>query len=232
MTSMPRLDSLTTGGTDHVFARVRLADGLTLVLKAAPGADVAEEVGLLPGLFAPRTEAWANEDAYEDWLTGGALGQGGGLYLDVPVQAIRDLIEQHGGEHASQELPSPVEAGDGVNAAQRAIEALAARGISADIEEDAGNSWLIVGEDAETGSHAVLCLFRGDDDETVVLRVPDPDRDDWHAATVVNGAELLPVVWPFAQLGDCVEAIAAWLAEGRLARGLKGTAPKDGSARR
>ena len=103
MTSTTRLDSLAAGGTDHVFARVRLADGLTIVLKTAPGADVADEVGLLPGLFPPATEAWENEDRYEDWLTGGALGQGGGLYLDVPVQAIRDLIEQHGGEHPDQE---------------------------------------------------------------------------------------------------------------------------------
>lgn len=192
---------------------------------------MADEVCLLPGLFPPATEAWANEDRLEDWLTGGALGQGGGLYLDVPVQAVRDLIEQHGGEHPDQGLPSPIEAGDGVNAAQRAIEALAARGISADIEEDAGNSWLIVGEDAHTGSHAVLCLFRGDDDETVVLRVPDLDRDDWHAATVVNGVELPPMVRPVAQLGDCIEAIAAWLAEGRPARGLKG-GTRSGSARR
>ncbi|WP_433407012.1 hypothetical protein [Streptomyces sp. CA-146814] len=116
----------------------------------------------------------------------------------------------------------PVTTPDGVNAAQLAIEALAARGISADIDEDAGNSWLIIGEDANTGSHAVLCLFRGDDDETVVLRVPDPDRDDWYAATVVNGVELQLMIRPAAQLGDCVEAIAAWLAEGRPARSLTG----------
>ncbi|UZI33959.1 hypothetical protein [Streptomyces sp. VB1] len=220
--STPRLDSLAAGGTNHVFVRVRLADDLTLALKAAPGADMADEVGLLPGLFPPATEAWANEDRQEDWLTGGALGQGGGLYLNVPMQAVRDLVEQHGGEHANQDLSRPVEFRDGVNAAQLAIEALAARGISADIDEDAGNSWLVVGEDADTGSHAVLCLFRGDDDETVVLRVPDLDRDDWHAATVIDGAELLPVIWPAARLGECVEAIAAWIAEGRPARSLTG----------
>ncbi|MEU3433084.1 hypothetical protein [Streptomyces sp. NPDC006863] len=225
--STPRLDSLTADGTNGTFARVRLADDLMLALKVAPGADVAGEVGLLPGLFPPATEAWANEDRQEDWLTGGAFGQGGGLYLDVPVQAVRDLVAQHGGEHAIQDLPSLIEAGGGVNAAQCAIEALAARGISAQIDEDAGNSWLVVGEDADTGSHTVLCLFRGNDDETVVLRVPDLDRDDWHAATVVNGAELLPAVWPVGQLGDCVEAIAAWIAEGRPARSLAGTVAPD-----
>ncbi|MEV7657887.1 hypothetical protein AB0O39_27430 [Streptomyces anulatus] len=220
--STPRLDSLTAGGTNRVFVRVRLADDLTLALKVAPGADVADGVGLLPGLFPPAAEAWANEDRQQDWLTGGALGQGGGLYLDVPVQAVRDLVEQHGGEHAIQDLPSLIETRSGVNAAQCAIEALAARGISAQIDEDAGNSWLVVGEDADTGSCVVLCLFRGNDDETAVLRVPDLDRDDWHAATAVDGVELLPVTWPAAQLGDCVEAIAAWIAEGRPARRLTG----------
>ncbi|MYR09035.1 hypothetical protein GTY62_00075 [Streptomyces sp. SID724] len=98
-------------------------------------------------------------------------------------------------------------------AAQHAIEALAARGISAHIEEDNHNSWLVVGRGADTDPHALLCLYRGNDDHTAVLRVPDPDRDDWYAATVVNGVELQLMIRPAAQLGDCVEAIAAWLAD-------------------
>ncbi|NGO40605.1 hypothetical protein [Streptomyces ureilyticus] len=102
MTSTPRLDSLTAGGTDDVFARVRFADGNALTLKIAPGADTADEVALFPGLTAPDAEAWEREDSWEEWLTGGSL-EGGGLFLEVPVQAIRELIEEHGGEHEDQE---------------------------------------------------------------------------------------------------------------------------------
>ncbi|MFC7872003.1 hypothetical protein ACFUS2_12755 [[Kitasatospora] papulosa] len=106
-------------------------------------------------------------------------------------------------------------------AAQIATKALAARGITAAIDKDAGNSWLVVGENADTGSHAVLCFYRGDDDETVVERTPDIFQDHWHAATVdPDGTELPLMVRPVGRLGDCVEAIAAWIAEGQPVRSL------------
>ncbi|MGW0188128.1 hypothetical protein ACWDV7_20485 [Streptomyces sp. NPDC003362] len=111
MTSTPRLDSITASGTNYVFDRIRLADGRALTLKTQPGADFAEEVFLFPGLTAPDTEAWENEDRWEGWLTGGELGEGG-LFLDVPVQAVRELIEQHGGEHEDQEGDVPAPSGD------------------------------------------------------------------------------------------------------------------------
>lgn len=101
MTSTPRLDRLATSGTDHIFERIRLADRHMLALQAKPGAAFAE-VGLFPGLEAPDTEAWENEDRWEEWLTGGTFGAGG-LFVDVPIQAVRDLITQHGGEHEDQE---------------------------------------------------------------------------------------------------------------------------------
>ncbi|MGZ2355720.1 hypothetical protein LRE75_03270 [Streptomyces sp. 372A] len=101
-------------------------------------------------------------------------------------------------------------------AAQIAIAALAARGITAAIDKDAGNSRLVVGEDEATGSHAVLCLYRKDDDETVVERTPDALQDQWHVTTVnPDGTETQLVLRPGSQLGDCVAAIAAWTAEGR-----------------
>ncbi|PJE97096.1 hypothetical protein CUT44_14010 [Streptomyces carminius] len=106
MTSTPRLDRITAGGTNEVFDRIRLADGHTLSLKTRPGADTADEVFLFPGLTVPNTEAWENEDQWEGWLTGGDLG-GEPLYLDVPIDAVRDLILQHGGEHEDQESEEP-----------------------------------------------------------------------------------------------------------------------------
>lgn len=97
----PRLDHLAAYGTDQVFARVRLADGHALTVKIRPGADWAEEV-FPHGLDVPDTEPWENEDFVEGWSTGGNA-EDGSLYLGVPVQAIRDLIVQHGGEHADQD---------------------------------------------------------------------------------------------------------------------------------
>ncbi|MEU2757307.1 hypothetical protein [Streptomyces albidoflavus] len=44
----------------------------------------------LDGLDAPGAEAWENQNDWEIWL-------------EVPVQAVRELIEEHGGEHAEQD---------------------------------------------------------------------------------------------------------------------------------
>ncbi|WP_030200633.1 hypothetical protein [Streptomyces sp. NRRL S-87] len=104
MTSTPRLDSLTTDGSD--FNGIRLADGHLLTLKICPGAAVAQEVFLYPGLAAPDAEGWGNKDDLEEWLTGGTF-RGGSLYGDVPIEAVRDLVVQHGGEHENQEPPAP-----------------------------------------------------------------------------------------------------------------------------
>ncbi|MFI9186831.1 hypothetical protein ACIGXG_31950 [Streptomyces goshikiensis] len=105
MTSTPRLDSLAAGGTNGVFDGIRLADGHMLTLNTRPGAATAE-VFLYPGLTAPAAEAWGNEDDLEEWLTGGDAG-GAPTYLDVPIDAVRELIVQHGGEHENQEPPVP-----------------------------------------------------------------------------------------------------------------------------
>ncbi|MGW2306151.1 hypothetical protein [Streptomyces sp. NPDC001809] len=104
-----RLDVVVTQGTGHGFTRIRLADGHTVILKTRPGAEAAEEVLLSPGLTAPDTEAWENEDFLDDWLAGGTLDNESGTFLDVPIEALRDLITQHGGEHDDQngEAPAP-----------------------------------------------------------------------------------------------------------------------------
>lgn len=93
--STARLDSLIAEAA-AISQPVRMADGHTLSLSIEAGAKVAT-VYLWPGLDAPDTEAWENEDNVEVWLTTGSFGEGR-LFGEVPVQAVRDLIEQHGGE--------------------------------------------------------------------------------------------------------------------------------------
>ncbi|MFI9214317.1 hypothetical protein ACIGW7_40080 [Streptomyces sp. NPDC053253] len=113
MTDTPRLDSLTAGGTDDAFVGIRLADGHMLSLKTySAGFAWVKEVFLFPGLNAPDAEAWSKEgwvtglDEEGGWLSG--LGEEEScLHYGVPVDAVRELIVQHGGEHENQEPPAP-----------------------------------------------------------------------------------------------------------------------------
>ncbi len=93
--SSARFDRLIKQGTDGA---IRLADGHTISVITAAGAD-AVAVYLWPGLPAPDASGWEDEDPAEVFLTGGNMD--GRYCCDVPVQAVRDLIEQHGGEAAA-----------------------------------------------------------------------------------------------------------------------------------
>ncbi|MFY0515981.1 hypothetical protein ACOMD4_37195 [Streptomyces anulatus] len=105
--------------------------------------------------------------------------------------------------------------------AQAATRALAARGVTARTVVDADESWLIVGHDTATDAHALLHLYRGEEDGTDVNRVPDPDRDNWYVATVgTDGLELVLTMQPAGELEVCVEALAAWADAGRPARNV------------
>lgn len=98
MTATARLDHLANEGTHYVSSRIRLADGHMISVHAERGAD-AVEVYLWPGLVVPHAE-----DPAELFRTDGGSGQQAGtLCLDVPLQAVRELIAQHGGEHADQD---------------------------------------------------------------------------------------------------------------------------------
>ncbi|MEU1312604.1 hypothetical protein ABZ419_27445 [Streptomyces cinnamoneus] len=218
----PRLDSLTASGTDRVPARIRLADDTVLTVMTRPGADLAEEVFLFPGLTAPDTEAWENEDSVELFLTN-SVGAGT-LFLDVPVQAIRALIEQHSGEHEDQEggdlAPQPPGAADGDEpAGVIAARALAAWGITADRDGDDGDTWLDISHDqSDEGTpsmvsepYAVLYLSNGFRDEVTVTR-PPASGDTWHVFVGDgSGVEHTLMTRPADQLADCVMAIADWL---------------------
>jgi hypothetical protein len=101
MTSTSRLDRLTAHGTGPALDRVHLADGQGIAVRTRPGADTIDEVFVSPGVTVPDTEAWEGEDRLDAWLTGGRLSERP-CYLDVPVEAVRALVRQHGGEHADQ----------------------------------------------------------------------------------------------------------------------------------
>ncbi|MER6744978.1 hypothetical protein ABT394_29840, partial [Streptomyces halstedii] len=163
-----------------------------------------------------------NEDRYEDWLTGGALGQGGGLYLDVPVQAIRDLIEQHGGEHPDQEGDDTASEATGQDetAESIVIQALAEWGIAAHRDDDAGNTWLAIGHDQTRAGfphmlaepYVVLYLYNDTDEEEITVTRAPADGDVWDVVRGDGtGAECTLLTRPADQLTACVEAIADWI---------------------
>ncbi|QDN84376.1 hypothetical protein [Streptomyces sp. RLB3-6] len=103
MTATARLDRLAVEGTNHVSSRIRLADGCVISVHAERGADVVE-VYLWPGVAAPDTEGRDDADPAELLCTNDGSGQQAGtLCLDVPLQAVRELIAQHGGERADQD---------------------------------------------------------------------------------------------------------------------------------
>ncbi|MGW6460141.1 hypothetical protein ACWF94_30135 [Streptomyces sp. NPDC055078] len=83
---------------------IRMADGQRITLTTRPGSPLGiDEVFLWPGVDAPCNDSWANEDSIELWLTVGDTGQEAGrLFYEVPVEDVRALIEEHGGEHADQ----------------------------------------------------------------------------------------------------------------------------------
>jgi len=213
--SAPRLDSLTAGGTNEVFDGIRLADGHMLTLKVRPGAERAEEVFLFAGLTAPDTEAWEHEDDWEVWLTGGEFGDGS-LYLDVPVEAVRDLIVQHGGEHENQEPPKAPETAETI-----ATRAFTERGITVHRDDDAGNTWLVIGHNQTRKGfprmlaepYVVLYLYSDADEEEITVERAPQSGDEWTVlAGDGTGAERELMTRPADQFADCVEAITAWLA--------------------
>ncbi|MBO8190073.1 hypothetical protein [Streptomyces spirodelae] len=99
----PRLDHFTANGTGGRNPRVLLADGNWLRVQGEPGAAEFQEVYLAEGLDAP-DEQWEElEDHIELWLISGEELIEGRLFYDVPVAAVRALIEEHGGERAEQD---------------------------------------------------------------------------------------------------------------------------------
>ncbi|WP_330335793.1 hypothetical protein OHS33_39360 (plasmid) [Streptomyces sp. NBC_00536] len=99
-----RLHRITAAGTGRGYTRIRLADGPMIYIKARPHSTELDEVYLAPGLTAPGTDDWEAEDD-ELVLTGESAS--GTLYMDVPAEAVGELITEHGGEHAIQDADFP-----------------------------------------------------------------------------------------------------------------------------
>lgn len=98
------LDRIVTDGTGGNHDIIRMADGQRITLTTRPGSPFGiDEVFLWPGVDAPCNDGWANEDSTELWLTAGDTGEcTGRLFYEIPVEDVRALIEEHGGEHADQ----------------------------------------------------------------------------------------------------------------------------------
>lgn len=214
-----RLDHLAATGTNHVSDHIRLADDQMIAVFAEPGAD-AMEVFLFPGLCAPNTDAWEDRDDTELFLTGD--GFHGSLYPAVSVEAVREFIEQHGGEHADQDSPpkgasADTEAG---TAADVATRALAEWGITAYADSDHQNSWLVIGtyqgEDAFPPvdvPHALLYLCDPYGDASWMEVDCDIELCDfWRVVTSDgSGAQQHLITRHNDGLNECVEALADWL---------------------
>ncbi|MGW9440603.1 hypothetical protein [Streptomyces sp. NPDC055607] len=99
----PRLNRIAAAGTDGLHSRIHLADGHRIYVNGTIGAIVFEEVALAPGLTAPYTEAWKNAGEPVEHFIIGETVNGGSVFHDVPVDAVRALVQAHGGERDHQD---------------------------------------------------------------------------------------------------------------------------------
>jgi hypothetical protein len=114
----------------------------------------------------------------------------------------------------------PADGGDTETAQTIATRLLAAWGITAHCDEDAGNTWLVVGYDQNrqdfprmlAAPYAVLYLYNDTDGEQITVTRPPGSGDDWRVlAGDGTGAERELMTRPADQLAECVEAIADWI---------------------
>ncbi|ASY37004.1 MULTISPECIES: hypothetical protein [unclassified Streptomyces] len=102
-----------------------------------------------------------------------------------------------------------------------AQRALTSAGLTSYYAEDVGNSWLVVGADADTaapgfpaengGSHAVLYLYNPARDSLTVDDEPAPGLE-WHVLTSDHeGRETLAAVLPHDELANAVSVIRWWV---------------------
>jgi hypothetical protein len=114
--SAPRLDHAAANGTGQQPHSIRLADGKRITIQASKGAACLPdpsnhagpfthlEVYLDEGVDPGDGEGWELEDDWELWLTAtDDEPVRGRLFYEVPVDDVRQLIEEHGGEHPEQE---------------------------------------------------------------------------------------------------------------------------------
>ncbi|MEV7413502.1 hypothetical protein [Streptomyces althioticus] len=120
-----RTDRLNTiAATGQRTGMVRLADGTQIALAAGPGFECLPcpgstgrhgvpadyqgpythlEVWLMDGVEPGDSDGWLEEDSWELRLTSNGEPVQGRLFYTVPVEDVRKLIEEHGGEHPGQD---------------------------------------------------------------------------------------------------------------------------------
>lgn len=122
--STTRLDHFAAYGTGETFSSIHLADGKRITVQAGPGASCLPcpgnsgpygkprdyagpythlEVYLDEGVEPTDSDGWELEGAIELWLTSGDEPVKGRLFYEVPVEDVRALIEEHGGERPQQD---------------------------------------------------------------------------------------------------------------------------------
>lgn len=88
---MHAIDRAAAAGGDHLIV---LADGHRITVSGPAGADSFDEVFLHPGLDVD----WDHpEERWELHLADDPDLLDGRLFIDVPVEDVRTLIDQHGG---------------------------------------------------------------------------------------------------------------------------------------
>ena len=132
------------------------------------------------------------------------------------VAVIRDWANKSGGS-APQE-------GAGETALQLATRTLTERGITAHVDDDAGNTWLVIAcdqtgaryPDMLNGPYMALSVYNGDEDVWAMDRPPVRPADRWHVLLGDGtGTHKTLVTRPTGQLDHCVTVIADWLAKPR-----------------
>lgn len=116
---------------------------------------------------------------------------------------------------------APAGTDEAKTAEERVVQALAARGITAHPDDDAGNTWLVIGKDQAADGfpvmigapYLVLYVYNPHHDEVTVNRVPVRPGDEWRllAGNGTGGGERELMTRSIPQLADVVEGIAAWL---------------------
>ncbi|MDX2692208.1 hypothetical protein [Streptomyces ipomoeae] len=118
---------------------------------------------------------------------------------------------------------TPIPADGGPTALRIATQAFAARGLTPYHDDDAGNTWLVIGPDKTLPGkgvpYAVLFVYNPTSDEgeeEITVDRPLLPSDEWHiGAGDGHGNERHLTKRPVAELAECVDVIVDLLAEHR-----------------
>ncbi|WP_228983489.1 hypothetical protein [Streptomyces sp. DH12] len=205
------------GDQGGYYVSIPLADGTSIVFAgtaAAPETAYPDVSTRHPvRAHGGWTAQWEQGDGGRHGVDDIYVSPGAGLSYEEDtaalVQAIVRRVRRSGG--------SAPEGGPGARAEQLARAALAEWGITAQLDECAGDTWLAIGNGTDVddsgmprGPHLLLTICTAEDEWTVT-RPPVRPGDEWKLMYVArNGRERELMTRPVARLDECVEAIAEW----------------------